>query len=133
MMMMIGQLNASHTGVSGGPSRSSATQQTRIRLRPRRRRVGLLQGRPRLQGRPGRSRLPEDQGRHYRRRVDGHDLKSGDNYWQLLHARAGNKFHFLINDKPSKDGAWEVTITPVAPARSATCSTRSGSTIAARW
>jgi tricorn protease len=46
--------------------------------------------------------------------VDGHDLKSSDNYWQFFTLAPGTKFHFAINDKPSKDGAWEVTITPVA-------------------
>ena len=45
--------------------------------------------------------------------MDGHDLKSGDNYWQYFTLAPGTKFHFLINDKPAKDGAWEVTITPV--------------------
>src|SRR5205814_2760319 len=26
----------------------------------------------------------------------------------------GTKFHFVLNDKPSKDGAWDVAITPVS-------------------
>ena len=70
MMMMIGQLNASHTGVSGGPDTPSAHACRRaipgsISSADR---VRLLQGRPHLQGRPGRSRLPEDQGRQLHRR-----------------------------------------------------------------
>jgi tricorn protease len=47
--------------------------------------------------------------------VDDHDLKTSDNYWQYFTIAAGAKFHFMINDKPSRDGAWEVTITPAAP------------------
>ena len=71
MMMMIGQLNASHTGVSGAPGDSRGSAQTRY---PGFDLVadasGYLQGRPHLQGRPGRQGLPEDQGRrlHHRGR-----------------------------------------------------------------
>ena len=74
MMMMIGELNASHTGVSGGAGGGERTVQTRY---PGFDLVadasGLLQGGPHLQGWPGRSRLPEDQGRplHRRRRRPG--------------------------------------------------------------
>ncbi|HET7698024.1 MAG TPA: S41 family peptidase [Vicinamibacterales bacterium] len=115
MMMMIGELNASHTGVSGGPGPVERTQQTRY---------------------PGFDLLPDDSGffkvghvykdgpadrdylkikeGHYVVAVDGHELKSGDNYWQFFTLAPGTKFHFLLNDKPVKDGAWEVTITPVA-------------------
>ncbi len=46
--------------------------------------------------------------------VDDHDLKAGDNYWQYFTLAPGTNFHFAINDKPVKDGAWDVTITPVA-------------------
>src|SRR5258708_29771619 len=45
--------------------------------------------------------------------IDGHDLKTAENYWRYFTIASGNKFHFLVNDKPSKDGAWEVTIAPV--------------------
>ena len=64
MMMMIGQLNASHTGVSGGPNPVRVGGPDALSgLRRRDGRVRLLQGRPHLQERPGRSRLPEDQDR----------------------------------------------------------------------
>ena len=46
--------------------------------------------------------------------VDDHDLKTSDNYWRYFTLAPARKFHFLINDKPAKDGAWDVTITPVA-------------------
>ena len=66
MMMMIGELNASHTGVSGGPSdagpSTGADAPARLRLSsfdP----SGLLPRQPHLQGRSGRSRLPEDRAR----------------------------------------------------------------------
>jgi len=46
--------------------------------------------------------------------IDDHDLKAGENVWRYLTIASGSKFHFMMNDKPSKDGAWEVTIAPVA-------------------
>jgi tricorn protease len=46
--------------------------------------------------------------------VDDHELKTAENYWQYLTLAAGSKFHFRLNDKPAREGAWEVTIDPVA-------------------
>src|SRR5207248_779059 len=45
--------------------------------------------------------------------IDDHDLKTSDNYWRYFTLAAGRKFHFLLNDKPVKEGAWEATIEPV--------------------
>jgi tricorn protease len=39
-------------------------------------------------------------------------LKATDNYWKYFTLAAGRKFHFLLNDKPSRDGAWELTVEP---------------------
>jgi tricorn protease len=58
--------------------------------------------------------------------VDDHDLKTSQNYWQFFTLAPGTKFHFAINDKPSKEGAWDVTISPVA-------STAFGDLQYARW
>jgi hypothetical protein len=44
--------------------------------------------------------------------IDDHELKTGETYWRYFTIAAGNKFHFLINDKPARDGAWDVTVTP---------------------
>jgi len=46
--------------------------------------------------------------------VDDHDLKTSENYWRYFTLAPGTKFHFMLNDKPAKEGAWEVTISPVA-------------------
>ncbi len=119
IMEMIGELNASHTGVSGG---------------------GLLPGetpaRDRIQTRhPGFTLAPDPSGYYkvasiYRKgpadhdylkispgdfvlAVNGKDLKSGDNYWQLFNVLPGRKFDFLVNSKPSADGAWTVTVEPI--------------------
>ena len=115
MMMMIGELNASHTGVSGGPNVVERTQQTRypgFDLLPDA--SGFFKvGHIYKDGPADRDYLKIKEG-HYVVSVDNHDLKSGDNYWQYFTLAPGTKFHFMLNDKPAKDGAWEVTITPVA-------------------
>lgn len=127
MMMMIGQLNASHTGVSGGPNAVERTQQTRY---PGFDLVtdssGFFKvGHVYKDGPADRDYLKIESG-DYVLSVDGHDLKSGDNYWQYFTLAPGTKFHFLVNDKPSREGAWEVTITPVE-------STEFGTLQYARW
>ncbi len=117
MMMMIGQLNASHTGVSGGPAASQRTLQTRhpgfdVVADP----SGLYRvGHIYKDGPADRDYLKIKEG-HYIVSVDDHDLKAGDNYWRHFTLAPGTKFHFAMNDKPVKEGAWEVTITPVAGA-----------------
>jgi len=44
--------------------------------------------------------------------LDGRPLKTSDNYWRAFNMASGSKFHFLVNDKPAAEGAWEVTVTP---------------------
>jgi tricorn protease len=115
MMMMIGQLNASHTGVSGGPSDAGrAGGQTRY---PGFDVVSDPSGYYRVahiykEGPADHDYLKVAQG-NYMLSIDGHDLKTSDNYWQYLSLASGTKFHFMVNDKPSKDGAWDVAISPI--------------------
>jgi tricorn protease len=115
MMMMIGQLNASHTGVSGGPVASQRTLQTRhpgfdVVPDP----SGFYKvGHVYKDGPADRDYLRIQEG-NYIVSVDDHDLKTSDNYWQYFTLAPGTKFHFTVNDKPAKEGAWEVTVTPVA-------------------
>ncbi len=115
MMMMIGQLNASHTGVSGGGGGGERTVQTRY---PGFDLVADASGFYKVghiykDGPADRDYLKIKQG-HFIVAVDDRDLKTTDNYWQRLTLAAGQKFHFLVNDKPAREGAWDVTVTPVA-------------------
>jgi tricorn protease len=116
MMMMIGQLNASHTGVSGGPNPIERTQQTRY---PGFNLVadaaGYKVGHIYKDGPADKDYLKIKSG-DFIVAVDNHDLKAGENYWQYFTLAPGTKFHFLMNDKPSRDGAWDVTISPVGNA-----------------
>ena len=116
MMMMIGHLNASHTGVSGGQSDAGpATGQTRhpgftLTTDPSGYfKVGhIYKGGPAdhvyLKVRPG----------DFIVSINDHELKTSENYWQHFTLVSGSKFHFMLNDKPSKEGAWAVSITPIA-------------------
>jgi tricorn protease len=115
MMMMIGELNASHTGVSGGPPNERVLAQTRypgfdLVSDP----SGLYKvGHIYKDGPADRDYLKIKEGQ-YVISVDDHDLKTTQNYWQFFTLAPGTKFHFMINDKPAKEGAWDVTISPVA-------------------
>jgi tricorn protease len=114
IMMMIGQLNASHTGVSGGPPSGERPIQTRhpgfdvVADASGFYKVGRLY----KDGPADKDYLKIKEG-DFIIAVDDRDLKTSDNYWQRFTLASGQKFHFLINDKPAKEGAWEVTITPV--------------------
>src|SRR6185503_5417433 len=114
MMMMIGELNASHTGVSGGPSdagpSTGATRQPGfdVTFDPSGfYRVGHIY----KDGPADHDFLKIAEG-NYILALDDRDLKTTDNYWQRLTFPSTNKLRFLVNDKPVKDGAWEVAITP---------------------
>jgi tricorn protease len=120
IMMMIGDMNASHTGISAG---------------------GLIPGRvaqdERVQTRyPGFDMEPDASGHYkvsyiYKKGPADHDyvklskgdyilalndkeLKTSENYWKLFNILPGRKFDFLVNSKPSTDGAWTVSLEPLA-------------------
>ena len=117
MMMMIGQLNASHTGVSGGPPNPQGDDVADAVSGIRRSspmpsgyyRVGHIY----KTGPADHDYLKVRTG-DYIVSLDDRDLKTTDNYWRYFTLAPGTKFHFLLNDKPAKEGAWDVTITPVA-------------------
>lgn len=117
IMQMIGELNASHTGISGG-GRPGQQQQERVQTRY-----------------PGFNLEPDASGyfkvgyiyKHgpadhdyvkiatgnYLLALNGKELKTSENYWKLFNVLPGRKFEFLVNSKPSLDGAWTVSIEPL--------------------
>jgi tricorn protease len=117
MMMMIGELNASHTGVSGGPNPIERTQQTRypgFTLVPDA--SGFFKvGHIFADGPADHDYLKIKEG-DFVVSVDNHDLKTSENYWEYFTLAPGTKFHFTVNDKPSKAGAWDVAISPASQA-----------------
>jgi tricorn protease len=125
IMEMIGDINASHTGISAG---------------------GLIPGRPepeeRVQTRfPGFDMEPDASGffkvsyiykkgpadhdyvklavGDYVLAVNGKELKTSDNYWKLFNILPGRKFEFQVNTKPSAEGAWTVSLDPLTAAAQA--------------
>ncbi len=120
IMEMIGDINASHTGISGG-SRvpGQAAQEERVQTRY-----------------PGFDIEPDDSGFYkvsfiYRGGPADHDfvklsvgdyvlalndkpLKTSENYWKLFNILPGRKFEFMVNSKPSTDGAWMVSLEPLS-------------------
>ncbi|HEY8751688.1 MAG TPA: hypothetical protein VIM11_27155, partial [Tepidisphaeraceae bacterium] len=118
IMEMIGELNASHTGVSGGEAPPDVTAvQTRY---------------------PGFDMEPDESGYYkvsyvYRKgpadheyvklkagnyilAVNRRELKTSENVWRLLNLVTGRKFEFTVNDKPETDGAWKVSLDPLPAA-----------------
>jgi tricorn protease len=120
IMEMIGDMNASHTGITGG-------SRLPVRTPPEDRIVTRH---------PGFDIEPDGSGYYkvsyiYRKGPADHDymkiapgnfilsvngkaLKSGDNYWQLYNILPGRKFEFLVNNKPGADGAWTIDLEPIS-------------------
>jgi len=118
VMEMIGELNASHTGISGGGGLPNEVPAERVQTRY-----------------PGFEMTPDASGyfkvaniyRHgpadheyvklapgnFILAVDGRELKTKDNYWQWFNVLSGQKFEFLVNSKPATDGAWTVELEPL--------------------
>ena len=125
IMEMIGDMNASHTGISGG-GRLPGQAQTEERIQTRH---------------PGFELEPDNSGYFkvsyiYRKGPADHDyvkltkgdyvlavndkpLKTSDNYWKLFNILPGRKFEFIVNSKPSLDGSWTVTLEPLTQAAQA--------------
>ena len=116
IMQMIGELNASHTGVSGG-GRSDGSERISTRY-------------------PGFDLEPDSSGYYkvghiYKKgpadhdyvriakgnfilAVNGKPLKTTDNYWKFFNLLTGRKFEFLVNSKPETEGAWTEKIEPLS-------------------
>jgi tricorn protease len=115
MMMMIGQLNASHTGVSGGPNPMHAAVQTRYPgFDVASDSAGYYKVGHIYKNGPADHDYLKLQPGNFIIALDDHELKTSESYWRYFTIAAGNKFHFLINDKAARDGAWDVTITPAS-------------------
>ena len=116
LMQMIGELNASHTGVSGG-GRGNSSERISTRY-------------------PGFDLEADSSGYYkvshiYRKgpadhdyikisvgdfilAVNGKPLKTSDNYWKFFNIMAGRKFEFSVNSKPQAEGAWSVSYEPLS-------------------
>jgi tricorn protease len=116
MMQMIGEMNASHTGVSGGGAPSEGVQaQTRnpgFELEPDP--SGFYRVDYIWKNGPADHEYVKIHKGDFVIAVNDHDLKASDNYWEFFTLVPGRKLHFLLNSKPVKDGAWEVALEPMS-------------------
>ncbi|MDR3700880.1 MAG: S41 family peptidase [Candidatus Sulfopaludibacter sp.] len=125
IMEMIGDMNASHTGISaGGVIPGRAAQDERVQTRY-----------------PGFDMEPDASGffkvsyiyrkgpadheyvklavGNYILGVNDKEMKTSENYWKLFNILPGRKFEFMVNSKPSTDGAWMVSLDPLSAAAQA--------------
>jgi len=122
IMEMIGEMNSSHTGISGG-GRLPGEEATGDRIQTRY---------------PGFDLAPDASGYYkvsyiYRKgpadhdyvklatgnyilAVNGKDLKTSENYWKLFNIMPEKKFEFVVNSKPSMDGSWTIDLEPLTTA-----------------
>jgi len=114
MMMMIGELNASHTGVSGGgdPDRNPLnTRYPGFELEPDA--SGYYKVSYIYNDGPADHDFVKVKVGDYVLAVNDTALKSGDNYWKYYNLAPGRKMTFTVNSKPSADGAWSIKVEPV--------------------
>jgi tricorn protease len=116
--MMIGEMNASHTGISAGGGRgrgrgaSSDSDVTRfpgVDLEPA---DGFWKVTHVYRHGPADKDYIKIKVGDYVLAIDGQDLTANEDVWKPLTA-AGPRIELTVNSKPAKEGAWTVKITPV--------------------
>jgi tricorn protease len=114
-LQMIGELNASHTGMSGGGDPNREALQTRYPgFEIAADASGFYKVTTVYKGGPADHDYIRIASGNYIVAVNGIPLHSGDNYWKLYSMAPGRKFEFTVNSRAADDGAWSVRITPIA-------------------
>jgi tricorn protease len=115
ILQMIGELNASHTGISGGGEPERNAIQTRypgFELEPDA--SGYFKvGHVYKNGPADRDYIKIKSG-DYVLAIEGKPIKSGENYWKFYNLAPGRKIEFTVNSKPAPDGAWTIVVEPVS-------------------
>ena len=121
IMEMIGELNASHTGITGGgglpgdplPTDRMQTRYPGFTLEPDA--SGFYKVESIYPKGPADYEYIKIAPGNFVLAVNGRALKTKDNYWQLFNVLPGHKLEFLLNSKPSPEGAWTIAVEPLAP------------------
>jgi tricorn protease len=111
---MIGEMNASHTGISGGGDPDRDALQTRypgFELSPDP--SGFYKISYVYKRGPADKDYVKLKAGDYLLAVNGMPLKSGDNYWRHFTIAPGRKFDLTVNSKPALEGAWTTRVEPV--------------------
>jgi tricorn protease len=117
--MMIGELNASHTGISAGGGRrggrgeaaGATTRHPGFELEEA---DGFYRVKTVYKHGPADKDYVKIKVGDYILAVDDHDLKAGDNYWKYYTTAPSTKLEFTVNNKPAKEGAWKTKVTPIS-------------------
>ncbi len=115
--MMIGELNASHTGIGagggpGGPGGDSIqTRYPGFEIEPDA--SGYYKVTHVYQNGPADNDYTKIAVGNFILEVNGQPLRSGENYWKHYNLAPGRKMEFTVNSKPTADGAWSIKVTPV--------------------
>ena len=113
IMQMIGELNSSHTGVTGAnPAQERIqTHYPGFDLEPDA--AGYYKVSYVYRKGPADHDYVKLAAGNYILAVNGKELKTADNYWKLFNLLPGRKFEFTVNSKPQMDGAWTVSLEPL--------------------
>ncbi|HYL61184.1 MAG TPA: S41 family peptidase [Candidatus Methylomirabilis sp.] len=120
IMQMIGELNASHTGVSGGEQNSEAMQTRYPGFELEADSSGYYKVAFVYKDGPADHDYVRIHPGDYILAVNGEALHAGDNYWRNYDLAPGRKMEFTVNSKPAADGAWTTRVEPVSSAAHAT-------------
>jgi tricorn protease len=118
--MLLGELNASHTGVSGGGRRGGPPTGETSRLDARHpgfevaAENGFYKVTHIYENGPADKDWVKLGVGDYVIAIDDQPLKAGDNYWKRYALAPGNRLEFTVNSKPAAEGAWKVKITPAS-------------------
>jgi tricorn protease len=122
ILRMIGELNASHTGISAGGGPESRSQaQTRypgfeLASDP----SGYYKVSSIYRDGPADKDFVKIAVGNFVLAVNDRELKAGDNYWKLYNSAAGRKVEFTLNSKPALEGAWKTKVEPLSGTAHAT-------------
>lgn len=114
IMQMIGELNASHTGVSGGDTNPNAMQTRYPGFELTADSSGYYKVAFIYRNGPADHDFVRVHAGDYILSVNGETLHSGDNYWKNYNLAPGRKMEFTVNSKPSADGAWTTRVEPAS-------------------
>jgi tricorn protease len=111
---MIGELNASHTGISGGGGPTPGAMQTRhpgFEIEPDA--SGYYKVTHVYKDGPADRDFVKIKAGDFVLAVNDNPLRVPENYWKHYNTAPGRKFTFLVNSKPAAEGAWTITVEPV--------------------
>lgn len=118
---MLGELNASHNGISGGGEADPGAVRTRF---PGFELAADPSGYYKVSFVYARGPADKDyvkvKAGDFLLAIDGLPLKAGDNYWRAFGTAAGRKIELTLNSTPALEGSWTTRVEPAGAAGYAT-------------